>query len=219
MTLFRLDASIRTQGSVSRAVADTVQAAWQAEHPDARIVRRDLASDLLPASTWATAVSAGMTPAEERTPAQHGAVAMASSLADELLAADAYLFAIPLYNYAIPHHVKSWIDTLLTTPAFGPGATPAVAGRPAVLVTVRGGGYGPGTPREGWDHNTPYLRRVFADMWNLDLEIVEAELTLAEVNPAMAELRPLAAESLEAAHLSAAETGRTLAARLSTPAA
>ncbi|GAA3396473.1 FMN-dependent NADH-azoreductase [Cryptosporangium minutisporangium] len=214
MTLFRLDASIRTEGSVSRAVADTVQATWRAEHPDARVIRRDLAFDPLPASTWTTAVSAKATPVEDRTPAQHGAVAMASSLADELLAADAFLFAIPLYNYAIPHYVKSWIDTLFTTSAFAPGSTPAIAGRPAVLVSVRGGGYGPGTPREGWDHNTPYLRRVFADMWGLDLEVVEAELTLAEVNPAMAELRPLAAESLKAAHTSAEQTGRTLATRL-----
>ena len=219
MTLFRLDASIRTEGSVSRAVADTVQAAWQTEHPDARIVRRDLALDPLPVSTWQTAVSAGMTPVEERTPAQHGAVAMASSLADELVNADAFLFAIPLYNYGIPHYVKSWIDTLVTTPAFGPGAPSAIAGRPAVLVTVRGGGYAPGTPREGWDHNTPYLRRVLADMWGLDLEVVEAELTLAEVNPAMAELRPLAAESLKAAHVSAEETGRTIAQRLARAAA
>ena len=219
MTLFRLDASIRTEGSVSRAVADTVQAAWQAEHPDARIVRRDLGLDPLPASTWASAVGAAMTPAQERTPAQHGAVAMASSLADELVNADAFLFAIPLYNYAIPHHVKSWIDTLVTTPAFAPGAASAIAGRPAVLVTVRGGGYAPGTPREGWDHNTPYLRRVLADMWGLDLEVVEAELTLAEVNPAMAELRPLAAESLKSAHVSAEETGRRIGRRLATSAA
>ncbi|MFG1924828.1 FMN-dependent NADH-azoreductase [Cryptosporangium sp. NPDC048952] len=214
MTLFRLDASIRAEGSVSRAVADTVQAAWQAEHPDARIIRRDLGIEPLPSTTWATAVGAGMTPAENRSVAQNDAVTLATTLADELVAADAFLFAIPLYNYAIPHHVKLWVDTLLTTPAFTPGATSAIAGRPAVLVTVRGGGYGPGTPREGWDHNTPYLRRVFADMWGLDLEIVEAELTLAEVNPAMADLRPLAAQLLQSAHTTAEAHGRTIGQRL-----
>ncbi|GAA0278211.1 FMN-dependent NADH-azoreductase [Cryptosporangium japonicum] len=219
MTLFRLDASIRTEGSVSRAVADTVQSAWRAEHPEARIIHRDLGIDPLPASTWATAVGAGMTPAADRSPAQNGAVALATSLADELVAADAFLFAIPLYNYAIPHHVKSWVDTLITTPAFAPGAPSAIAGRPAVLVTVRGGGYSPGTPREGWDHNTPYLRRVLADIWGLDLEVVEAELTLAEVNPAMAELRPLAAQLLSSAHTSAEETGRKIGQRLATSAA
>lgn len=216
MTLFRLDASIRTEGSVTRAVADTVQEAWRAEHPDARIVRRDLGTEPLPASTWATAVGAGMTPAEERTPAQAEAVALAATLADELVNADAYLFAIPLYNYAIPHYVKSWVDTLITTAPFAPGQRSAIAGRPAVLVTARGGGYAPGTPREGWDHNTPYLRRVLSDLWGLDLDVVETELTLAAVNPAMAELRPLADELLSSAHSSAEETGRRIGRRLAT---
>ncbi|WP_035856298.1 FMN-dependent NADH-azoreductase [Cryptosporangium arvum] len=214
MTLFRLDASIRAEGSVSRAVADTVQSAWRAEHPDARVIHRDLGLDPLPSTTWATALGAGMTPAENRTAGQNEALATAATLADELVAADAFLLAIPLYNYAIPHHVKLWIDTLITTPAFAPGGPSAIAGRPAVLVTVRGGGYGPGTPREGWDHNTPYLRRVFADMWGLDLSIVETELTLAEANPAMAELRPLAAQLLQAAHTTAEEQGQNLAKRV-----
>ena len=40
-----------------------------------------------------------------------------------------------------------------------------LAGRPVVLATVRGGGYGTGTPREGWDHSIGYLRRMLADVW------------------------------------------------------
>ena len=198
MTLFRLDASIRTEGSVSRAVADTVQTSWRAGHPEGRIVHRDLGLDPLPASTWATAVGAGMTPEADRSPAQHGAVAMAKSLADELVNADAYLFAIPLYNYAIPHSVKSWIDTLLTTPAFGPGVTPVIAGRPAIPVTVRGGGYGAGTPREGWDHAEAWLPHGVG-LTGLEPRFITAELTLAHSTPAMAELIPLAHQSLAAA--------------------
>src|SRR5437660_6391563 len=34
MTLFRLDASIRTQGSVSREIADLVEEGWRNGHPD-----------------------------------------------------------------------------------------------------------------------------------------------------------------------------------------
>ncbi|TQS46717.1 FMN-dependent NADH-azoreductase [Cryptosporangium phraense] len=219
MTLYRLDASIRTEGSVSRAVADTVQAAWRAQHPDASITRRDIGLDPLPADTWSTIIRSVMNPGAEPTPAVTAATSLAATLADELVAADAYLFAIPLYNYGVPASVKNWVDTLITTPAFAPGAPSAIAGRPGILVTVRGGGYAPGTPREGWDHNTPYLRRVLVDMWGLDLEIVEAELTLAEVTPAMAELRPLAAESLANAHTNAELTGKALAERLSASAA
>jgi FMN-dependent NADH-azoreductase len=215
MTLFRLDASIRAEGSVSRAVADTVQNAWQAEHPAAPVIRRDLGLEPLPATTWANAVGASFAPAgAERTPAQREAAALAAELADELIEADAYLFAVPLYNFGIPASVKSWIDTVTTDPRFGPGAAKALAGRPAVLVIARGGGYAEGTPRAGWDHSTPYLKRIFSDVFELDVEIAEAELTLAEVNPAMAELRGLAAESLKAAHAIAEEHGRAVAQRV-----
>ena len=49
---------------------------------------------------------------------------------------------------------------------------------------MRGGGYGAGTPREGWDHATPYLLRILGDVWGADVTLVEAELTLADVVPA-----------------------------------
>jgi FMN-dependent NADH-azoreductase len=78
-------------------------------------------------------------------------------------------------------------------------------------VVVRGGGYGPGTPREGWDHGTPWLRRILADVLGLDLHVTEAELTLATVNPAMAGLVDKAAESLEAAHVTAQQHGKRIA--------
>lgn len=90
----------------------------------------------------------------------------------------------------VPHHVKAWVDLVMT----GAGATtPVLDGTPTVLLTTRGG-YGPGTPREGWDHCTPYLRRVLEDIWGAELHVVERELTLAEVSPQMAELRELAGE-------------------------
>lgn len=214
MSLFRLDGSIRTDGSVSRALADTVQAAWRTEHPDARIVHRDLGLDPLPATAWTTAVSALQTPTERRTPAQHAGAALAGSLADELVNADAYLFAVPLYNFGVPQHVKAWIDTVLTDPRLSAGGSRTLAGRPAVLVVARGGGYGAGTPRAGWDHGTPYLQRILADVLELDVVVAAAELTLADVTPAMADLRGLAAESLRSAHETAGQHGRALARRL-----
>jgi FMN-dependent NADH-azoreductase len=209
VTLFRLDASIRTEGSVSREVADTVQAAWQAEHPGATVIRRDLGAEPLPSQAWMSLVGGAASPAE-----QADAAALAATLADEVIAADAYLFAVPLYNFGIPQHVKTWVDLLITDPRLAPGAEPPTAGRPAVLVAVRGGGYGPGTPREGWDHGTPYLRRILADVFGLDLHVAEAELTLASVNPAMEALRGLADQSLQNAHVTAHAHGRTIAERV-----
>jgi FMN-dependent NADH-azoreductase len=212
MTLFRLDASIRIDGSVSREVADTVEGAWRAAHPDAAVTRRDVGRHPLPGDVWPDAVAGKGRPAGELTPAQADAVALAATLAGELIDADAYLLAVPLYNFGLPAAVKNWIDLVIADPRM---AAKPLDGRPAVLVAVRGGGYGPGTPREGWDHASPYLTRILTDVWGLDLRVAEAELTLAGVNPAMASLVDLAAESRRAAHVTAAAHGERIASLVS----
>ncbi|MBN9620787.1 MAG: NAD(P)H-dependent oxidoreductase [Actinobacteria bacterium] len=212
MKFFRLDSSLRTEGSVSRRLADAVEEQWLHRHPDATVLRRDLGVDPLPFA-WPAAVSAAMSPADQpRTPEQQAATGLAAELVDELLAADAYVFAVPLYNWNLPAQVKLWIDLITTDPRAGAGnPTPLLAGRPAVLVQARGGGYAPGTPREGWDHATPYLTRILRDHWGLDLSIADAELTLADVNPAMAHLRDAAAQQLTDAHELAGSHGASIA--------
>jgi FMN-dependent NADH-azoreductase len=215
MKLFRLDASIKIDGSISREVADTAEKAWRAVHPEGEIIRRDVGQQPLSLSAWPAAHAAKSLPPADRTPEQAEATALAATLADELLAADAYLFAVPLYNFGVPAHVKNWIDLVAADPRFPSGAK-TLDGRPAVLVMVRGGGYGPGSPREGWDHATAYLRRILADVWGLDLHVTEAELTLAGVNPAMASLIDLAVESRRQAHITAAAQGDRIASLIST---
>jgi FMN-dependent NADH-azoreductase len=211
MRLFRLDNSLRTDGSISRELADTAEAAWLAEHPDGEVVRRDLGTDPLLASSWLDAVAASATPADEQTEAQRAAVALAAQLADELLEADAVIVALPLYNFGVPAPFKTWVDLLITDPRFAPGAGQPLAGRQGILAVARGGGYGPGTPREGWDHATPWVRRILGDVFGLEVRLVEAELTLAPVVPAMEELRDLAARSHQDAHAAADAHGRALA--------
>jgi FMN-dependent NADH-azoreductase len=213
MNLFRLDASIRLDGSISRAVADTVERAWEQTHSDARVTRRDVGLHPVPADAWPIAATAGYTAESDRSPEQKQAVALASALADELLEADSYLFAVPLYNFGVSQHFKTWLDLVITDPRLAPGGDRVLEGRPAVLVAVRGGGYGEGTPREGWDHATPWLRRILSDVWGLDLQVVEAELTLAGVNPALNQFIGLAEQSLSAAHVAAEQHGAQLGTR------
>jgi FMN-dependent NADH-azoreductase len=210
MSLFRLDASIRVEGSHSREIADIVEDEWRAAHPNDTIARRHLGTDPLPSTIWADTVTAGYIPAEKRTAEQQAAVALAAQLTDELVAADALLFAVPLYNFGVSQHFKTWVDTVITDPRMAPGATPPLAGKPAVLVTVRGGAYGSGTPREGWDHATPWMRRILADVWQLDLKVVEAEFTLVGVNPALDEFKDLAAQLRAQAEGLARSHGRAL---------
>jgi FMN-dependent NADH-azoreductase len=73
-----------------------------------------------------------------------------------------------------------------------------LGGTDVVVLGSRGGGYGPGTPREGWDHNETWLPHAVS-LTGLRPRFITAELTMADVNPAMADLKPLAAESLSRA--------------------
>lgn len=208
MTLFRLDASILPATSSSREIADIVEAAWSAEHPDDEIIRRHLGTQPLPADAWAAAVTAAYVAEEDRTPEQRAAQALAAELIEELTTADAVLLAVPLYNFGVSQHVKTWIDLVIAGAEAG---APLLQGKPVVLATVRGGAYGAGTPREGWDHSTAYLRRILEDVWQADLTVVEREFTLVGVNPALDEFKDLAAEMHEKAQSAAREAGAALA--------
>lgn len=212
MSLYRLDASIRVEGSNSRAIADIVEQEWLNARPGEQVTRRHIGTDPIPATTWATAVFGSRTPDEARTDEQRAALGLAATLTDELIDADALLFAVPLYNFGVSQHFKSYVDMVVTDPRMAAGTEPVLAGKPAVLVTVRGGYYQPGTPREGWDHATPWMRRILADVWQLDLNVVESEFTLVGVNPALDQFKDLARQLREEAEEQARLHGRGLAA-------
>jgi FMN-dependent NADH-azoreductase len=210
MSLFRLDASINPDASASRAIGDIAEAEWLAAHPGGTVVRKDVGTAPLPADAWTSALRASWTPEEARTEAQRAAIAFAAGLAEELRAADAALLTVPLYNFGVPQHVKTWIDVVIA--GAKSASEPLLAGKPTVLVVVRGGAYGAGTPRAGWDHSTGYLRRILADVWGADLTVVEREFTLVGVNPALDQFKDVAAQLKDAAHAAAREAGRALAA-------
>jgi FMN-dependent NADH-azoreductase len=210
VTLFRLDASISPGNSASAAIAGIVESEWIRAHPGDTVIRRNIGTDPLPADAWANAVIGARTPEAERSEPQRAAVALAARLAGELAAADAALLAVPLYNFGVSQHVKTWIDLVIATTR--DGGAGLLAGKPAVLVAVRGGAYGAGTPREGWDHSTGYLRRILADVWGARLTVIEREFTLVGVNPALDQFAELAGQMKDSAHSAAREAGRALAA-------
>jgi FMN-dependent NADH-azoreductase len=212
MSLFRLDASIRTEGSASRALADIVEHRWRQVAPAAQITRRHLVSDPIPNDAWHTAVGAWHLSEGDRDPRQQSAVDLARSLADELSVADAYLFAVPLYNFGVSQHFKTYVDLVATDPRMA-DVTPATAGKPGVLVTVQGGNYSPGTPKEGWDHATSWMRRILEDVWQIELDVVTREFTLVGENPALDQFADMAADIRTGAEDKAHECGRTFAQR------
>ncbi|ADB32197.1 NAD(P)H dehydrogenase (quinone) [Kribbella flavida DSM 17836] len=220
-TLLRIDASIRVEGSVSRALADSAEAAWKSEHPDGVVLRRDLGLQPIPTGVWAALIGA-----QFGQPVPNGASfadaaeakELAETLINEFKSADAVLLAVPLYNYGIAQHVKTYLDVLLTDQELLTGGG-QVAGRPVIFTLARGGGYGPGAPKEGWDHATPYLSRIFGEVFNMKVRIAAAELTLAPVTPGMEQLIDASKVSQQEAHSTAEEHAAEVARILTTTAA
>ncbi len=210
MTLLRIDASIQGPNSASSALADLAVSEYSLVRPEARVVSRHLGANPLPSDAWATAIGAAWTPESDRTAEQATALALAASVAEELRNAEAAVLALPLYNWGVSQHVKTWIDLAI---AGAPHGARLLDGKPVVLLTTRGGAYGPGTPKEGWDHNLGYLRRILVDVWGADLTVIERELTLVGVNPALDDFAETADLVKKLAEESAVEAGQALAAR------
>ena len=210
MSVLRVDASIQGDRSASSALADLVLAEVTSAHPEAPVVRRHLGQDPLPSDAWAAAVAGSFTPEPDHTSAQREALAIAQQVASELEQADSVVLAMPLYNFGVSKHARIWIDLAI---AGAPHGARLLEGTPTVLIVTRGGAYGSGTPREGWDHSTDYLKRILVDIWGADLTVVEREFTLVGINPALDEFTDLAAVNHKEAEQAAAEAGTVLAAR------
>ncbi|MFJ4844564.1 FMN-dependent NADH-azoreductase [Streptomyces sp. NPDC088733] len=212
--LLRIDASDSGDASVSRQVADSFTAAWGGD-----VVRRDLA--LTPVGHLdAAGITARTTPADEHTPEQKAAALLQDELVEEFLGAEAYLFAVPLYNYSMPSVFKAWLDQIMIVGrTIGVAGGARSAGRPAVVVSARGGGYGPGAPQHGKDFLVPALRTVLGDpnLLALDVRSLTPELTYARTMDALRHLLPQHRASLEEAHAQARRQAAEITGRSGLP--
>jgi FMN-dependent NADH-azoreductase len=214
-TLLHIDSSALNDSSVSREVTAVFRAEWERRHPDGTVIHRDLAKDPLPHLTEAGIIGVG-TPAPMRTAAQAEAAALREALAGELEAADAILIGTPMYNFTVPSTLKAWLDQVVIPgrTAGAPGAPGSVAGKPVTVVAARGGGYGPGSPRESYEFLTTYLEKALTGLLALDVDFIVPELTAARANPAMASLIEASDVSRAKAREAAVAKAQALTARL-----
>lgn len=206
-TLLHLDASAETEHSRSRALTAAFASAYANGN---RVVRRDLHAHPPPhlphpGLHWAEPLRTGTAPEAEAEATQR-------RLIGELLDADALVVGFPLYNYSLPSPLKAWIDHVHVpgTTAPSPISGSPLAGRPAVLVTTRGGDYGPGAPNAGRDLATPVLELVLGEEMGMDVTVVSVDLTLAGNDPARAEQARRSEAAYEAALRRLSELGSRL---------
>jgi FMN-dependent NADH-azoreductase len=176
--ILHIDVSPRAERSVSRTLTKELIKAWKDAHPDDTVAYRDLGHYPVPMvdEPW---IAASFTPPELATPELVVGIKTSEELVDEFLAADLYVFGVPMYNLSVPASFKAYIDQIVrvrrtfTVSEFGYEGL--VKNRKMLIVTARGGSYQPGTPTAQYDFQEPYLRAIFGYIGIADLTFIHAD--------------------------------------------
>ncbi|WP_158792163.1 FMN-dependent NADH-azoreductase [Granulicella sp. L60] len=180
-TLLNIQSSPRGLNSISRSLSHDFVAAWQIEHPDGKVVLRDLAENNLPyvGIPWITGI---FLTTDQHTPEMQRALAVSDELIAELLSADEILIGTPMYNFTVPANLKAWIDLIVrprVTHSGPPDRKGLVTGKTCKIIIASGGTYDEGLSSAGSDYESGYLKRVLAFIGITDVEVILAGGTAA----------------------------------------
>ena len=171
--ILRVDGSMRTQGSQSRALTDKVIARLEAGAAQTEVTRLDLAATDLSFvdEAW---INANFTDPADRSAAQKEKLAASDAFVAQVKAADTLVIGTPIYNFSVPAAVKAWIDMIArareTFRYTENGPEGLLQGKKAIIVITSGG-----TPvGSEIDYATNYLRHVMGFIGITDVTIVDA---------------------------------------------
>ncbi len=174
LKVLRVDASGRSEGSVSRALgAEVLDQLWRGQY-HLEVTHRDLAIDAPPFvnAGW---IGATFTPEHDRNPDQRAALGQSDEMVTELQDADVVLIATPVYNFGVPAALKAWIDMIArvgkTFRYTENGPEGLLRGKRAILVVATGGT----AVDSDIDFATPYLRHVLGFIGITDVEVIAAD--------------------------------------------
>jgi FMN-dependent NADH-azoreductase len=177
VNILHIDSSPRAERSHSRELSKEFVSAWRAEHPEDAIAYRDLGHHPVPHvdEAW---IAAAFSPPETHTPELTEALRISDELVDEFLAADRYVFGVPMYNFNIPSTFKAYIDQIVrinrTVAIEAEGFKGLVEGKKAVIITARGGDFSATSPAVAYDFQEPYLRTIFGFIGITDIQFINA---------------------------------------------
>ncbi len=177
VSILHIDSSPRGERSHSRELSKEFVSGWKAAHPEDAIAYRDLGHHPVPHVNEAW-IAAAFSPPETHTPELAEAIRISDELVDEFLAADRYVFGVPMYNFNIPSTFKAYIDQIVrinrTVAVEAQGFKGLVEGKKAVIITARGGDFRATSPAAAYDFQEPYLRTIFGFIGLTDIQFINA---------------------------------------------
>ncbi|MNX34010.1 FMN-dependent NADH-azoreductase 1 [compost metagenome] len=165
-TLLHIDASARSDRSLSRKLSQAFVEAWVDRDDKTQVIVRDVGHNPPPFVTEAW-IAAVFTPEEHMTPEKREEIRLSDELIDEIDRADVIIMGTPMYNYGMPAALKSWFDKVIR---IGKTFTfdldrgdyplePIMNGKKLVILSSRGEfGFGPGGVREAMNHLDTHIQ-------------------------------------------------------------
>ena len=204
-TLLRIDVSARKNESVSRALADQVQAQWTAANSNGQIITRDLADQPV-AHITETTIRGFYAP--ELDAELEEATRLSDELIEELLSADEVLLSTPMYNFSVPSALKAYIDQVVRinrTFAVADGQLQGLIPDKRVYIVLAEGAAYQESPMTDYDFLKPYLNRLFRFLGMQQLEFLTVEATTLD------EQAMLASRDIAIARINELFTSQTIA--------
>lgn len=171
-TLLKIQSSLFNGQGQSSALATRFAEQWQAQHPEGRVVSRNLAEDPVPHLNQDRFQAFTTAPAE-MTSEQRQVVSYSDALIEELKNADVIVFGVPMYNFNVPSTLQAYFDHIaragVTFRYTQDGPEGLIKGKKAYVFISRGGIYGE-------DHSqTSFVRQILGFIGITDVEFIHAE--------------------------------------------
>lgn len=173
--LLHLDSSPMREQSISRHLTQEFARLWREANPAGDVIYRDISTMYIPTvdAEW---VAANYTPLESRDSHQRRVMALSTELTQGLIAADEYVFGVPLHNWGPATSFKLWTDQIVhfgrTMRITSSGLAGTLDGKKLTVFMTAGRRYGVGSEDPARNHLEPWLRTFFENLGIRDMRVI-----------------------------------------------
>jgi len=189
--LLHIVSSPRGDRSASTTVARTFVDAYKSAHPGDEVETLDLWKAALPEFDGPTIQGKyNLMHGDKFTAEEETAWKAVVKVIEHFKSFDKFVVSVPMWNFSIPYKLKHYIDVIVQpglAVAFENGNYKGlITGKPLTLIYARGGAYSPGSPAEGYDLQSKYLKQIFGFIGFTDIKEIAVEGTAMNKDEALA---------------------------------